>query len=193
MAGIVAASALAGLVLIGEGVFIKAKAALAQVLLDDAFERSKRDGMPVRAWPWADTWPVARLTVPRLKRSAIVLSGGNGEALAFGPGHLLNTAEVGEDGTAVFAAHRDTHFAFLADVRPDDVIEVERGDGHRFRYRVTGSRVVKWNASGIDAAAEGSHLALSTCWPIGALGPGDERLVVDAELDPTVTATVANP
>ena len=34
--------------------------------------------------------------------------------MAFGPGHVERTAEPGGAGTAVYAAHRDTHFAFLA-------------------------------------------------------------------------------
>jgi sortase A len=51
--------------------------------------------------------------VPRLGVDEIVLSGGSGEAMAFGPSLIPGSGRLGERGTAVFAAHRDTHFAFL--------------------------------------------------------------------------------
>ena len=104
----------AGLVLLGQGVWIHAKALLAQVLLERAFAASLADGRPVKPWSWADTWPVARIEVPRLGKNVIVLHGASGQALAFGPGHLARTPVAGELGHAVYAAHRDTHSAFLA-------------------------------------------------------------------------------
>jgi sortase len=118
-----------GLALCGQGLWIPAKAALAQVLLERAFARSVATGQPVKPWPWADTWPVARITFPRLHRSVIVLDGASGQALAFGPGHVAGTPDAGDRGTAVYAAHRDTHFALLGQVRPGDEIQVERIDG----------------------------------------------------------------
>ena len=51
---------------------INAKAARVQVLLEDAWERTRKGEAKVRPWPWADTWPVARLRVPRLDVSVIV-------------------------------------------------------------------------------------------------------------------------
>ena len=82
---VAALSALLGVALIAKGTAIYAKAVLAQILLERAFDRSLAAGQPVKAWSWADTWPVARLEVPRIGASAIVLKGGSGEALAFGP------------------------------------------------------------------------------------------------------------
>ena len=173
-----------GLLLCGQAAAIHAKAALAQVLLQRAFARSVATWEPVKPWPWADTWPVARIEVPRLKRSAVVLQGDSGEALAFGPGHVRGTPEAGRRGTAVYVAHRDTHFAFLGEVRRGDVIEVVRSDGRRFRYRVTGLRVADRRASGVDAAAPGVRLALATCWPLDARTRGRLRYVVEGALIP---------
>jgi sortase A len=173
---------LTGLVLFGQGVWIHAKALLAQVLLERAFAASLADGHPVRPWSWADTWPVARIEVPRLHRSEIALAGASGQALAFGPGHVARTPEPGEPGTSVFAAHRDTSFAFLGEVRIGDQIRVTRRDGHVFRFRVTGTSVAPWDASGIDPAADGRHLVLATCWPLDARFSGPLRYLVHAEL-----------
>lgn len=168
----------AGLALCAQGLWIPAKAALAQVLLERAFEQSVATGRPVKPWPWADTWPVARITFPRLHRAVIVLDGASGQALAFGPGHVAGTPDAGDRGVAVYAAHRDTHFALLGQVKPGDEIVVRRIDGHEARFRMVGAQVVRWDASGIDPHARGRALALATCWPLDATAHGPLRYLV---------------
>ena len=173
---------LGGGVLVGQAVWIHAKALLAQVLLERAFAQTLATGTDVKPWSWADTWPVARVSVPRLGRSAIVLAGASGQALAFGPAHVERTPAAGEPGTAVFSAHRDTHFAFLGEVAVGDEIGVTRRDGRHFRFRVIAMSVARWDASGIDPLATGRRLALVTCWPLAARFSGPWRYVVHAEL-----------
>ena len=171
-----------GLVLLGHGLWIHAKALLAQVLLERAFAASLASGHNVKPWPWADTWPVARIEVPRLGKHVIALHGSSGQALAFGPGHLERTPAAGEPGTAVYAAHRDTHFAFLGDVKIGDEIRVIRADGTENRFFVTRISVAPWDASGIDPDAGGRRLVLSTCWPLDAQFSGPLRYLVHAEI-----------
>jgi sortase A len=174
--------ALIGLILFGQGAYIHAKARLAQVLLERAFEQTIATGHETKPWSWADTWPVARIEVKRLGASAIVLAGSSGQALAFGPGHVERTPDAGERGVAVYSAHRDTHFAFLKNVVIGDEIEVTRNDGKYFRYRVDGTSVMRFDASGIDPLADGYHLVLSTCWPFDALTSGPDRYLVQASM-----------
>src|SRR5262249_22721404 len=150
-----AALMLAGGALIAQAAYIHAKALLAQILLERAFAATLASGREVKPWSWADTWPVARVSIPRLGESAIVLAGASGQALAFGPGHLERTPEPGDPGTAIYSAHRDTHFAFLADVEIGDEIRVRRRDGRELRFRVSGTSVVRFDASGIDPSANG--------------------------------------
>ncbi|MBV9047027.1 MAG: class GN sortase [Solirubrobacterales bacterium] len=178
---IAALLALAGVVLCGQAVWIHAKAILAQVLLERAFAQTLATGKPVKPWSWADTWPEARIEIPHLGKSAIVLHGSSGQALAFGPGHVERTPEAGDPGTAIYAAHRDTHFAFLGEVAVGDEIRVTRHDGATFRFRVTGTDVVRWDASGIDPLAPGRRLVLATCWPLDGKFSGPLRYVVHAE------------
>jgi sortase A len=181
---------LAGGILFGEGIYIHAKAALAQVLLARAFDESIATGRDVKPWSWADTWPVARIEVTRLGASAIALAGSSGQALAFGPGHVEATPEAGERGTAVYSAHRDTHFSFLKDVAPGDEIRVTRRDGRTFTFRATAAQVVRFDASGIDPHAGGRALALTTCWPFDSITPGPMRYVLHAVLEePKADAT----
>ena len=174
--------AAAGLILFGQGAYIHAKALLAQVLLERAFTETITTGRDTKPWSWADTWPVARIEVPRIGASAIVLEGSSGQALAFGPGHVEVSSQPGEQGVAVYSAHRDTHFRFLKDVKIGDLISVTRRDGEVFLYRVTHTSVVPFDESGIDPRASGQELILSTCWPLDAATPGPLRYLVHAEI-----------
>ncbi len=174
--------ALIGLILFGQGAYIHAKALLAQVLLERAFDETIATSHPTKPWSWADTWPVARIEVKRLNARAIVLAGSSGQALAFGPGHVELTADAGEHGVAVYSAHRDTHFRFLKDVGPGDEIDITRSDGKTFHYRADYSSVVRFDASCIDTVADGYELVLSTCWPFDALTPGPDRYLLHATL-----------
>jgi sortase A len=176
----------------GHGAFLYGKAWLAQVLLRDAWQRFQ-DGAagPVRPWPWADTWPVARLEVPRLGIDEIVLAGGSGRTLAFAPGHVDGTALPGAAGNSIIGGHRDTHFRFLADLVPGDAVVVTTVDRRRITYRVVEHRVVRDGAAAIRLDVAGAWLTLATCYPFDAIVPGGPlRYVVTAAADDPA-ATVA--
>ena len=170
-----------GVVLGGHGLFIRSKALAAQMLLERAWEQTVARHRPVKAWAWADTWPVARINFPRLARSAVVLEAGGGEALAFGPAHVAATPLPGENGTSVIAGHRDTHFDFIKELKPGDEIDITTRDGKTLAFRMTGSAIVHADASGIDAQGTTPRLALVTCYPFDALGQAPLRYVVFAE------------
>lgn len=170
---------LLGVWTMGRGAMIPAKAAVAQLLLNRAFDQSLAEHRPVKPWPWADTAPVARITLPRLGVSEIVLSGGTGQAMAFGP-----TLLPGGPRVAVMAAHRDTHFAFLKDARPGDLITVQSLNGRITRYRITGAQIVRWDRFAVPRHPARPLLGLSTCYPFGATAHGPLRYVAWAEEQP---------
>jgi sortase A len=176
------ALALLGLLVFGQGAYIQLKALAAQVLLRRAFDEAIASGSNVKPWPWADTWPIARIEIKRLHTDAVVLAGSSGQALAFGPGHVEFTPNAGERGVAVYSAHRDTHFRFLKDVVVGDEIDVTRNDGKTFHYLVDGWSVVRFDASGIDPLGAGYELVLSTCWPFDAITSGPERYILHATM-----------
>lgn len=171
---------LAGLTLAAAGTSIPAKAAVAQWLLDRAYAESREQGRPVKAWPWADAAPIAVIEVPRLGVRQVVLSGGSGEAMAFAPTLLPGGGKPGVQGTAVFAAHRDTHFRFLELVRQGDTIIVETIEGQRMEYWVTGGKVVRQDGFGVSPYSYES-IVLSTCWPFDGQTRGPWRWVTYAE------------
>jgi sortase A len=167
------------------GAWIPAKAALAQVLLERAWQHTREGGKRVRPWPWADTWPVARITVPRLGASWIVLSGASGRTLAFGPGHSDGSALPGEAGAAIVSGHRDTHFASLRALQIADEIVVERPDGNRVRYRVDELEVADSRSARLRDPGIGRSLLLVTCWPFDALSAGGPMRFIASASAPT--------
>ncbi len=182
--GVVAVALLAaGLLELGQGGYIHAKAALAQVLLERAWDRSRDGVVESRPWAWADTWPVARLKVPALGIDQIVLAGGSGSVLAFAPGRLAGSAPGASPGRVVISGHRDTHFRFLEDLEPGEMLLLQLPDGRERRYYVVGARVADTrveNGDGLYPPADG--LTLITCYPFDAVRPGGPlRYLVDAE------------
>ncbi len=167
-----------GAAFVSQGVYIQAKAAIAQVLLDRAFLMPA--GETAKPWPWADIEPIVKISAPRLGKHNVALSGTDGEALAFGPGHLAGSAQPGEMGTAVYSAHRDTHFSWIGDLQPGDRLVIETRDGRRLGYDVRRRWIARYDASGIDAEANEKLIALTTCWPFDAVEQGPLRFIVEA-------------
>jgi sortase A len=165
----------------GEGLWIQAKAWLAQALIARAWSRTLDSDANTKPWPWADTWPVARLSVPRLGIERYVLAGTHGATLAFGPGHASDTASPGEGGNSMIGGHRDTHLAFLAQLGPGDEILIERADRRRVSYRVGATHVLDRSELWIASQHGPARLTLVTCYPLDAWrAGGDQRYAVVA-------------
>lgn len=173
--------AVVGTLYLGSSYWIEAKAELAQVLLERAWVMTLDEERPIKAWSWADTWPVAVLEMPRLDKRMIVLEGASGEAMAFAPGHMVGTPMPGDSGTSIIAAHRNTHFEFLEDVELGDIIRVTGSDGTLTVFSVTERLIVDAQASGLEPDRGNGRLALVTCYPFGAIFPGPLRYVIIAE------------
>jgi len=162
----------------GHGAWIQAKAWLAQRLITHAWSRTLQGEPQAKPWPWADTWPVARLSVPRLGVERYVLAGAHGATLAFGPGHASSTVLPGEAGNSVIGGHRDTHLAFLGDLQAGDEIVIERRDGIHVVYRVSGAQVVDRRDVWVANQQGPARLTLVTCYPLGAWRAGGEQRYV---------------
>ena len=186
--------AMAGLGALAHALWIPAKAELAQHLMDRAWARAQRGGpslrAPPRPWPWADTWPVARLLSPTHDVDLYVLAGASGSSLAFGPGHVDGTALPGESGNAAVGGHRDTSFAFLEAVQLGEILEVETPRGERVRYQVVETAIVDESDTRALQGSPGRALTLITCWPFHALHPGGSDRYVVRALELPATATV---
>lgn len=171
---------LLGVCLCLASVRIYAKAAFAQVLLRRAWADAREGHGQVRPWPWADTWPVARLRSPAHAVDLIVLEGASGSTTAFGPGHITGTAEPGAPGNVGIAAHRDTHFAFLEQVQRGEHVWLELPDGREREFAIDSLSVVHETDTS-RLSEPGDALTLVTCYPFHAAVPGGPwRYVVRA-------------
>ena len=162
------------------GLWIPLKAVIAQELLAIAWAESQARQTESRPWPWADTWPVARLAIPELNDSMIVLADTHGESLAFGPGRLTGSEDTG--GTVIIAGHRDTHFRSLKALETGNEVRLQGRDGRWQSYLVEGARVVDSRSELIDTQRlpEGT-LLLVTCYPFDSVDAGGPlRYVVRA-------------
>jgi len=165
----------------GTGAWIHTKAELAQVLLERAWEKTLAGDARARPWPWADTWPVARLRIPSRDVDVIVLQGDSGRSLAFAPGMAAGSAPPGQAGTTLISAHSDTHFKNIADIQPGEQIELETTDG-KWTYRVLYTDVVDARQGGITSEPLHNELVLVTCYPFETLVHGGPfRLVIHTE------------
>lgn len=187
---------LCGGLLFSHGAYLWAKAQLAQVLIARAWqtallaevslERSSGDtsemyqqAQKVKPWPWADTYPVAKIQFA--EQSLYVLAGASGRTMAFGPGHMSATPLPFQGGNSVFTGHRDSHFASLAQLNKGDVIDVQTLAGQG-QYRITAIFVVHQSQMHIIESNNQDQLTLLTCYPFNSLTPNPTlRFVVSAQ------------
>ena len=167
----------AGALLAASALYHPAKAQLGQHLLAQAWRAG--DAKP---WPWADFTAYARVRAPRLGVSAIALSSASGASMAWGPGHVEGTALHGENGLTAFAGHRDSHFAFLGELAPGDLLIVETTEGVG-AYRVDRAIIIDSRSWRFPKGGD-RRLALSICWPLGAATQGPLRLIIFADPAP---------
>jgi len=181
--GIVACLLCLGFWQLGQGAYIPAKAWFAQELMQRAWIRGSDDNDASVPWPWADTWPVARLSAKSGDIDLIVLEGGSGRTLAFGPGHLSASSMPGEVGNSVIAGHRDTHFSFLRDLDIGESLVVETIAGRKHLYKIIGIDIVDSRRGSLQLDTDVPILSLVTCYPFEARDPGGPmRYVVTAKM-----------
>lgn len=175
----------AGICLTARSAWLHAKAALAGVLIRQAWEQSAISGQPHPPWPWADTYPVARLRISRLHYDEIVLEGATQRTMAFGPARLLNGAAPGRAGNLVLAGHRTSWFRPLEGIARGDSIQIQwfdrrHGGLYERDYKVAMIRVVQPEDTTLLAPTPDDALTLITCFPFG-LGPrSPQRFIVRA-------------
>lgn len=167
----------------GQGAYIPAKAWVAQEMMHKAWRKAEVGQERPAPWPWADTWPLAKLSAKRGSVELIVLAGGSGRTLAFGPGHLSASAMPGQAGNVVIAGHRDTHFQFLQDLQIGETLLFEMADGKNHLYRINDIDVVDSRRASLVLDTDEPMLSLVTCYPFESRRAGGPlRYVVSAEM-----------
>ena len=124
---------------------------------------------------------VGRIEVPRLKLSAIAREGVDVRTLRGSVGHVPGTALPGDAGNAAFAAHRDTFFAPLRDIRAGDEVVVTTATAVH-RYSVVRTRIVEPSDVSVLRPSDTRTLTLVTCYPFDYVGSAPKRFIVQATL-----------
>lgn len=173
----------AGIPGLGQGLWLKGKAELAQWLLEKAWQRSTLapiEGGPrglmgptaiganLKPWPWADTQPIGRLIIPDLRSNWVVLAGSSGRNLAFAPTLLDGSQTPSKGGVTVVSAHKDTHFKPLQDLRPGSLASWVSPELEVKHFRLEETFIANANTEQLDLSGEESLLLLVTCFPSDA-------------------------
>ncbi len=167
---------------LGHATWIYGKAYAATFLINNAWQKALANNEINKPWSWADTWPVAKISIPKIGLSEIVLSGDSGAVLAFGPGLSHAGATLDSDHVKLISAHRDTHFSKLKKIVINDDIYIKTSIGSK-RYSVTEVKVVDSRSYTIDAADDTYDLVLVTCYPFDSIASGGyQRFVVKAQV-----------
>ena len=130
----------------------------------------------------ADGTALGRLEIPRLNVSAIVRAGSDSRTLRLAVGHIGGTSLPGEPGNIGLAAHRDTFFRRLGEIRPDDLVRLVTAEG-TYVYRVEDTQVVEPHDTWVLNPTDEPALTLVTCYPFRYVGSAPRRFIVRAHLD----------
>jgi len=121
------------------------------------------------------------LSFPSHNKDFIVRDGASGANLLLGPARLEWSSFPGAKGNSIIAAHRDTHFRMLKDVRRGELITLERG-GRVYEYRIADLEIVRATDKRFYQQTSDAVLTLVTCYPFYYFGPAPKRFIVRAEL-----------
>lgn len=116
-----------------------------------------------------------RLRSERLGIDVAVLDGLDTKTLRRAAGRLPR-----DGSNQVIAAHRDSYFRPLRQVKPGDHFTLETLDGSKREYIVEWMKVVEPSSADVMADTEGDTLTLITCFPFDHIGAAPRRFVVRA-------------
>lgn len=108
-----------------------------------------------------------RLQIPALNVDAPIRHGTDWEQLKLGVGHYVGTANPGERGNLVLAAHNDVYgelFRYLDRLKPGDEVIAYAGQ-QRYRYVITESRIVEPTQVDVMLPTHEPTLTLISCYP----------------------------
>lgn len=102
-----------------------------------------------------------------------VVEGADSKQLAYGIGHIPDTAGIGSRGNCVLAGHRGsrygTYFKYLNRLSAGDTVKVMDKEGNVYLYEVISWEVVGPYDNSVKAQGEETELTLLTCENSGTM------------------------
>ena len=155
---------------------------------------AKPERPPTAAPPPVEGTLLGRVEIARLGLSAIVREGVSAHTLSTAVGHIPSTSMPGQNGNFAIAAHRDTLFRALKDIRNGDLVTFQSAAGS-YTYQVAATKIVKpadvsvlrADGGGLIPAETGQQgpgklLTMITCYPFYYVGAAPKRFIVEARL-----------
>ncbi|MHB8458174.1 MAG: class D sortase, partial [Acidimicrobiales bacterium] len=118
----------------------------------------------------------AILSIPVIGLEAPVVQGTGDGVLSIAVGHDPGSVWPGQRGTSILLAHDASYFSRLGSLHTGNVVSWTDGC-RRLLFRVNRVEVTRPGAT-LPQPANGTGLALVTCWPTDALFWTPDRLVV---------------
>ena len=109
----------------------------------------------------------------------MILEGTDDSTLRRAVGHISGYSLPGQSGNLALAAHRDTFFRPLRNIRKDDEIKLATSNGS-YRYRVDSTLVVEPEDTQVLDDSGEAILTLVTCYPFDYVGSPPRRFIVRA-------------
>lgn len=119
------------------------------------------------------------LDIPRIGLSTVVEQGDDSHTLRESIGHIPSTSLPGQEGNAGLAAHRDTYFRHLSEVKPGDQLMFQSLSG-TYLYTVRSTSIVAPDDMAVLAPTQKPTLTLVTCFPFYYVGNAPKRFVLVA-------------
>jgi len=124
--------------------------------------------------------PLAVLTIDELGIEVPVYNGTEDRVLDRGAGRIKGMARPDEEGNLGIAAHRDSFFRGLKNIRTGAEVLLQ-SPGALEKYRVTDVRIVEKDDISVLAPTNDKRLTLVTCYPFYYEGSAPKRYIVTAE------------
>jgi sortase A len=125
--------------------------------------------------------PLAVLKVNKIQLEVPVFEGTSDRVLNRGAGRIEGTAHIGESGNIGIAAHRDSFFRGLKDIRVGDSMEFETTAGTQ-TYVIDSIKLVDPKDVSVLKNQAMPELTLVTCFPFYFAGSAPQRYIVRAYL-----------
>lgn len=173
-----------------QGGYLLLKAHFAQYLLEAAWQQQvqsygSKTSVTVKPWPWADIYPVAKLSFDRFDIEQVVLNNDSGQALAFGPGLYQGDIKYDhnqEENIYVISAHNDSHFSILQQLSLNDRVTISLVSGISHSFSVDNITIIDTRTEQLVIQTEDVHqggndpktakrkeLVLVTCYPFSGV------------------------
>lgn len=128
---------------------------------------------------------IGRVSIPALRLTVPIVEGLTKQDLLRGIGHVPGSATAGGLGNMALAAHRDTFFRPVRNIKPGMTLLVSSNSG-TYEYQVDNTEIVTPEQVDVLEIGTVPQVTLITCYPFDYIGAAPKRFIVHAHLESLV-------